>query len=192
MSAELKFLREFLKNPTTVGAIAPSSSALASMMLEVTELSSRTTIVEFGPGTGAFTKGINDRLRPDQRYLGIEQNGQFVTLLAQQFPQLTFACGSVEDLPEIAAKFGITSIDAIICGLPWASLPLATQRKTFDAMRALMSKSSVFSTFAYLQGLVLPNARVLRARLHGEFSSVVCSPIVWWNLPPAFIYTCHY
>jgi phosphatidylethanolamine/phosphatidyl-N-methylethanolamine N-methyltransferase len=48
----------------------------------------------------------------------------------------------------------------------------------------------VFSTFAYLQGLVLPNARALRERLDAEFSNVTRSPIVWRNLPPAFVYVC--
>jgi phosphatidylethanolamine/phosphatidyl-N-methylethanolamine N-methyltransferase len=185
-----QFVQEFLKDPRSIGAIAPSSSALAQTMLTAADLGTRTTIVEFGPGTGAFTKGISAQLRPDQRYVGIEQNAGFATALAEKFPHLTFVCGSVEDLREIAARSGIFTIDAIVCGLPWASLPLTTQAKTFDAMRMLMSKNSVFATFAYLQGLLLPNARALRARLDAEFSNVTSSPIIWRNLPPAFVYKC--
>ena len=185
-----QFVREFLRDPRSIGAIAPSSSALAQTMLAAAELSSRTTIFEFGPGTGAFTKSISAQLRPDQRYVGIERNAHFTTLLAAKYPRLTFVCGSVEDLQEIAAGLGVSAIDAIISGLPWASLPLATQTKTFDAMRALMPANSVFATFAYLQGLLLPNARALRARLDAEFSNVTSGPIVWRNMPPAVIYKC--
>jgi phosphatidylethanolamine/phosphatidyl-N-methylethanolamine N-methyltransferase len=184
------FVREFLRDPRSIGAIAPSSSALAQAMSTAADLSSRTTIFEFGPGTGAFTRSISAQLRPDQRYVGIEQNARFASLLADKFPHMTFVCGSVENLQDIAERVGVSAIDAIICGLPWASLPLVTQTRTFEAMRALMPANSVFATFAYLQGLLLPNARALRARLDAEFSNVTSSPVVWRNLPPAFIYKC--
>ena len=74
--------------------------------------------------------------------------------------------------------------------LPWASLPLRVQDNAFRAMSQLMHDHSVFCTFAYLQGLVLPGAQALRAGLRKEFRSVTYSRIVWCNFPPAFVYIC--
>ena len=47
-----------------------------------------------------------------------------------------------------------------------------------------------FATFAYLHALCLPNARRFRKRLESVFTKVELSPVVWMNLPPAFVYRC--
>ena len=52
------FLRQFVQSPRTVGAVLPSSPALARAMLAPIDFASARTIVEFGPGTGAFTREI--------------------------------------------------------------------------------------------------------------------------------------
>lgn len=186
----LPFVAEFLKHPRSVGAVAPSSRFLALTMLAAADLKRCRAILEFGPGTGAFTKYIFEQLCPDQRYVGIEQNKQFTVLLRQRFPHLTFVNDSVENLQAISTELKIRSIDAIVCGLPWASLPLHVQDNAFKAMRGLMHADSVFCTFAYIQSLILPAAHVLRARLRTEFASVSQSQIVWRNFPPAFVYVC--
>jgi phospholipid N-methyltransferase len=150
----------------------------------------RRSIVEFGPGTGAFTKYISDQLRPDQRYIGIEQNRRFAELLRRKFPHLIFVNRSVEDLRHIAADLNLGTIDAIISGLPWASLPTQVQENAFKTMRGLVGSDLVFCTFAYLHALALPGARILRARLRAEFREVSWSPIVWRNFPPALVCVC--
>jgi phosphatidylethanolamine/phosphatidyl-N-methylethanolamine N-methyltransferase len=186
----LIFVSQFLRSPHSVGALAPSSCFLARTILAAADLKERRVIVEFGPGTGAFTKHICAQLGPDQRYVGIEQNYRFARLLRLRYPHLTFVNDSVEELERIGADLALGCIDAIICGLPWASLPMHVQEKTFTAMRSLIGVNSVFCTFAYLQGLVLPGAGILRRRLKAEFREVSCSPPVWRNLPPAIVYAC--
>src|SRR5579883_2753644 len=98
MTRATTFLRQFVRSPRTVGAILPSSPALAEAMLAPIDFGRARTIVEFGPGTGAFTRAIASRLASDARYLGIELNAAFVSTLRQEFPQLDFVHGSVTDL----------------------------------------------------------------------------------------------
>jgi phosphatidylethanolamine/phosphatidyl-N-methylethanolamine N-methyltransferase len=190
LAAERNFLAEFLKHPRSVGAIAPSSRFLAKAICDAAELTKRSVVVEFGPGTGAFTSRIASTLNETQRYIGIEINRYFFEELQREFPQLTFSCTSVEKLVDVMDTAGIASIDAIICGLPWASLPIEVQTTTFRAMRAFMREGAVFCTFAYVQGVILPAARTLRKRLSAEFSDITCTPIIWRNFPPAFVYVC--
>jgi phosphatidylethanolamine/phosphatidyl-N-methylethanolamine N-methyltransferase len=184
------FFRQFLRSPKTVGAVLPSSRALADVMLAPIDFASARAIVEFGPGTGAFTREIARRLAADCRYLGIELNPHFVHELRRQFPRLSFVHGSVADLTAILADHRIDGVDAIVCGLPWATLPLSLQETVFGAMRAALKPAALFVAFGYLQGLVLPGARALRRRLRREFAEVRQTSPVWGNVPPAFAYIC--
>ena len=184
------FLRQFVQSPRTVGAVLPSSAALAHAMLAPIDFGSARTIVEFGPGTGAFTREIAARLAPGCHYLGIELNPEFVRALAAEFPRLTFVHGSVADLTQVLAAHGIDAIDAIVCGLPWATLPIALQETVFAAIDRALVPGGLFVTFGYLQSLVLPGAWALRRRLRRGFAEVGHTRIVWRNVPPAFAYIC--
>ena len=49
------FFLEYLRHPSTIGAVAPSSRWLARKMIEAIRFNRCKCIVEYGPGTGAFT-----------------------------------------------------------------------------------------------------------------------------------------
>ncbi len=127
---------------------------------------------------------------PGCRYLGIDLNLRFVQGLAREFPRLAFVQGNVTDLGEILAQHRIGTVDAIVCGLPWATLPVSLQETVFSAMRTALRPQGLFVTFGYLQSLVLPGAQALRRRLRGEFAHVRRTSLVWGNVPPAFAYIC--
>ena len=60
--AHFRFLKSYLSTPGNVGAVAPSSPYLARRMIEELDLEGADTVVELGPGTGAFTGFILDGL----------------------------------------------------------------------------------------------------------------------------------
>ena len=52
----LRFLRAWIANPIEIGAVIPSSRALAELI--TSEISPETGhVIELGPGTGVFTAG---------------------------------------------------------------------------------------------------------------------------------------
>ncbi len=187
----LKFLTQFRRAPRSVGAIVPSSGALAEAMIAPIDFAKASTIVEFGPGTGVMTTAIQKRLKPGTHYVGLEINAEFYRTLTLRFPNLRFFNSGAQDVTEILAALGIDSCDAIVCGLPWASLPIELQNRIMAGMLQVLRPGGVFVTFAYLQGLVLPAAGALRRRLKAEFSRVETTKIVWGNVPPAFAYVCY-
>ncbi|HLY57308.1 MAG TPA: methyltransferase [Stellaceae bacterium] len=187
---EITFLSQFWKSPRSIGAVVPSSSGLSRTMLGHIDFDNLHAIVEFGPGTGAFTKDIARKLRPGQRYIGIEINRTFCAQLVERFPGLHFVNDSVVRLEGILADAGIGEIDAVVCGLPWASLPISDQARIMDAMLRRLPPGGVFVSFAYPSALALPGAQALRRRLKASFSRVTTTRIVWWNFPPAFAYVC--
>jgi phosphatidylethanolamine/phosphatidyl-N-methylethanolamine N-methyltransferase len=184
------FFREFVRQPGRIGAIAASSSYLAREMVDWFDWPHIRTVVELGPGTGAFTQAVLSRKTAGTRFFAVELNNHFVDLMRQKFSDVAIYHRSAIDIPNICCEEGIDQIDAIVCGLPWASFPDRLQIQIIDAVTRVLGPTSQFATFAYLQGLLLPAGQRFRRRLEKSFGQVNRSRIVWRNLPPAFIYRC--
>ncbi len=184
------FLGEFLSHPMTTGAIAPSSTFLAKTITGWADIPNARFVLEYGPGTGIFTDYITLRLAPGARFAAIEINSRLAELFRHRHPGLTLIEDSVANVSEICGRLGFESVDCIICGLPWASFPEASQVLCMDAMMKVLKPGGQFVTFAYLQGLLLPTGRRFARLLPRYFSHVSKSRTVWLNMPPAFVYQC--
>lgn len=190
MHSSLTFLREFLRSPATVGAVAPSSPALARQMVLQADVSSAAAIVEFGPGTGAFTRAILASAAPTAAFLAIERNPTLARILQEELPGVRVHHDSVENLGAILGEAGIAKVDCILSGLPWAAFSEELQDRLLDEVCSTLAPGGRFVTFAYLQGLLLPAGRRFARKIRGRFGRVTKSPVVWRNLPPAFVYRC--
>lgn len=186
----LRFIAGFLRAPLSVGALGPSSQVLAEAMVHGFDLASCASVVELGPGTGAFTGRILAGIGKATTFLAIERDPIFARGLQGRYPGVVVYNDSAEKLAAYLARHGSNKVDYIVSGLPWASLPLRVQEDVFEAILASLAPDGVFSTFAYLHACWLPNAKRFRERLQGRFSSVEKSSVVWGNLPPAFVYRC--
>jgi phosphatidylethanolamine/phosphatidyl-N-methylethanolamine N-methyltransferase len=185
----LSFLREFVCNPLTVGAIAPSSPNLARAMLHNLTLNGEDTVLELGPGTGAFTSFIRAALPNPQHYLGIELEPRFVLLLKKEFPDLHFIQGNAEHAVQLYQQTPLKLPSVIISGLPFASFRRQTQDKIIDNMGELMSSGSVFRTFQYVHAYALPSAVRFRHAMDDLFFSHHRSQVMFNNIPPAYVLT---
>ena len=181
------FFRRFLRSPRTVGAIAPSSRFLARAMAATVELRGEGRVVEFGPGTGAFTGHLSARLPHGGRYLGIERDPAFVSALEARFPALSFSCASVEELLDLAGSRGLLPIDAIVSGLPFASLPEKTTLPILEAAHSALRPEGTFATFQYVHAYPLPAARAFRREMRRLFGEPAGRRLVLPNIPPAFV-----
>lgn len=190
MGERTTFLRNFLRHPTQVGAVAPSSPALVATMVEWFDWQQARAVVEFGPGTGVFTAVIVQRLHPQARFFAIERSPELAAATRRRCPQVCVVQDSVTNVAELCRQQSIAQVDAIVCGLPWASFPEALQAEITEAMLEVLAPGGQFATFAYWQGMLLPAAWRFSRRLHRTFSSVQRSRTVWRNLPPAFVYRC--
>ncbi len=188
--AHLKFLALFLHQPLATGAIAPSSRWLASKMVEGMGLENADVVVELGPGTGAFTGTIQRRLRPGALFVAVEINSQVIEGLEREFPGVRILHASAEDLPQCLAQCGQTSANCILSGLPWAGFSRDLQDRLMGAVLKSLAPGGRFATFAYPHGTLLPAGRRFRGLLDANFARVTTSPVVWRNLPPAFVYRC--
>lgn len=187
-----QFLVEFARNPKTIGAVASSSSALAREIVSDLGIRDAKLVVEYGPGTGAFTGRIEGMLSSDADFLAIERNERMLQSLRRRHPDTPVVHDSIANAPDILASHGHEpgTVDAIVSGLPWAAFDDALQDRLLDATAEILADGGSFATFAYIHGLLLPAGRRFRRKLESRFRTVTRSPIVWKNLPPAFVYRC--
>jgi phosphatidylethanolamine/phosphatidyl-N-methylethanolamine N-methyltransferase len=178
----------FLRSPRTVGAIAPSSRALARRMVRGLE-SGPVRVVELGPGTGAFTGAIVERLGGTGRLVTIDIEPVFVSAIQQRWPSVECVCASAERLAAIAADRGLIPIDHIISGLPFASLPGSTTRQILDGIAETLRPGGTFTTFQYVHAYLLPTAIAFRRELSERLGSPAEVALVLRNVPPAFVLT---
>jgi len=184
------FLLQFLRHPSQTGAVLPSSGYLAAAMVDWLDLGAARSVLEYGPGTGPFTPHILQRVRKDCRFLAIERNGALAQEFRSRLPQVELIQDSVENVRAICDNAGISSVDCIVCGLPWAAFPEDLQKRVLDSMMTVLRPGGQFVTFAYLHGLPLPAGRRFANRLPKYFGEVGRSRTVWMNLPPALVYRC--
>jgi phospholipid N-methyltransferase len=173
-----------------VGAIAPSSRRLARAIVDDLGLGAAGAVLEYGPGTGAFTEFILRRLKPEARFAAIELNPEFASIFKARYPGVPLFQDSVANARSICDGAGIRSVDCIVSGLPWAAFSQSMQVEYLDEMMRVLKPGGRFVTFAYVHGLALPPAKRFATLLPNYFESVLKSSVVWLNLPPAFVYRC--
>ena len=185
-----KLYKNFIRDPRTTGIVVPSSRHLAHEMTSGVGIENASSIIEIGPGTGSFTSLIRERMRPGTRYFAVEINRELCDSFALRFPDMKIFNRDAAHLREIMDGEGMSHADLIVSGLPWASLPLSVQDNVLNAISSTMSPHGCFTTYAYIQGFMLPAAHRFRNRLKDHFRHISTSRVVWRNLPPAFAYRC--
>src|SRR5437773_6953190 len=118
MAERLRFLGAFLREPARVGSFAPSSPALAQAMLFGCDLRCAKTVVEFGPGTGAFTRLILERIGRHTAFFALELDDKHVRGLRLRFPAVSIYHDSADKIQKYLAHHRRTKADYIISGLP--------------------------------------------------------------------------
>ncbi len=192
-AAGASFLVEYVRNPTQIGALAPSSSALARRMLRDVDLTSAKLVLEYGPGTGAFTSEILRRLSPEAVFIAIELSPRFAGVVRAKHPELRVRERSVAEVESVLRDEGLPdreSVDVIVSGLPWASFPEKLQHDCLSAAVRVLRPGGVFVTFGYHLSSLLPAARRFASSLPTHFADVSRSETVWRNFPPAFVLRC--
>ena len=147
-------------------------------------------IVELGPGTGVITREIVRCMSPNAKLIAIELDQTLCEHLRKAFPEVTVCNDSAAGIGEILARHSLPNPDAVISGLPWANFSSRLQRNILDAVAEHIAPGGYFTTFAYLQGLMFPYGQRFRRLLGEVFREVEISPVVWKNIPPAFVYRC--
>ncbi|WP_425671382.1 class I SAM-dependent methyltransferase [Bacillus subtilis] len=180
----LLFLFQYIVNPRTVGAILPSSRYLGDKMVDGIDFKKAAYIVEYGPGTGVFTKKLLEKRRPETTILLVEQNEEFYLLLKETFKDeknVFIVNGSAEKSSQYAKDYGMPYIDYVISGLPFASLPKTVSANILLDTAKILKRDGEFITFQYT---------TLKKPFFEQFFTKIDVKRELRNVPPAYVFSC--
>ncbi|GAA3358579.1 class I SAM-dependent methyltransferase [Saccharopolyspora gregorii] len=183
----VEFLREFVKSPATTAAVGPSSRHLARDMVAPIPATGDPVVVELGPGTGAFTEAIQQRLGGRGTHLAVELNQRWAESLSARFPEVDVECADARALPRLLAERGVRA-DVVVSGLPWAAHAPQGGVPLIRLIADSLTEQGAFTQFAYTWTRWAAPARRQHADLRATFEETVLSRTVWRNVPPALVY----
>ncbi len=175
------FLSRWAKAPGRMGAVAPSSRALAlAMAAEIPDDKSDCPIIELGGGTGSITNGLLESGIAPSRLVVIERDRHLASLLRQRFKGVEVICGDAGQLPELLARHGITRVAAVVSGLPLLLFPRDLLDQIVDGCFTVLGPTSPLIQFTYGHASPLPPESFGLTARRG--------PKVWLNIPPATVW----
>jgi phospholipid N-methyltransferase len=172
----LLFIREAVCHPRSVGALIPSSPALAKRMAgEVPDLPGA-SVIELGAGTGVVTESLLKQGLPPSHLLAVERSPALAEMLQQKFPAIRVVCGDAGDLTEILQQAGVQGRrHDVVSSLPLKSLPADSVHRIRTAIGNVLAAGGIWIQFTYslARAPAPPGFLLLR------------SSVVWANMPPA-------
>jgi len=204
------FLTQFLRNQQTTGSLVPSGRALAKALCRHVGQGTRPqTILEAGPGTGAVTSHIVERLREEDCLSMVELNPTFAAHLRAlfdtkpAFKHVASRCriveGSVKELGPDGPDGKEAQFDLVISGLPLNNFSSDHVNDILQAYSRLLKPGGVLSFFQYI--LIRPAKMAVSTGAERDRLKSVGAAIdgvlgerefarewVWPNVPPAWVH----
>ena len=173
-----RFLLRYLRSPALIGAVAPSSAALARTMSRHAQ--GYAHILEFGAGTGTITQQL--ALDHGERCLTVfELDPRLARALARRYPHVPVWDGCLHDRADIV--LGQPAECVAVSSLPFRSLPASVREPTIEVVEAFLNAYPQRRLVQYTYGLRAPfdvsTPRLAWTR-HDR---------VWTNVPPASVWT---
>jgi phospholipid N-methyltransferase len=178
----LEFLRGFLRNPSQVGSVVPSSHRLEQRLVRSAGIAQARTVVELGPGTGGTTAAFLLAMPASARLLAVELDPLFHQHLRQSLPdpRLLLELGSAERLAEFLAARRLPAPDAIVSGIPFSTMPAEVSDRIAAAIAHVLRPGGRFVAYQ------------VRAHVAGYVSPYLGAPEKRWevvNVPPVRVFT---
>lgn len=180
LDRQRRFLGTLVREPLSVGAVAPSSRRLAGHM--VADIVPGSRVIELGAGTGAVTRAILDSGVTAADLLVIEQNEAFSEMLRKRFPGIEVVTGNAIGLNRYARTLSGPA-DFVVSGLPLLLFSPGRKLRLLHQVFSVLTEDGAFHQFTY--GGRCPVERAVLRRVGLEADLLRFTPI---NMPPAFVY----
>ena len=175
----LRFLRALMARPKNIGAIVPSSRALARAIAAQTDPGRPGPVLELGPGTGVITEALLERGVAAERLTLVEYDADMAQSLARRFQGVAVIQGDAFDLNRTLGPRAEENFSAIVSGLPLLNFPFPRRHSFVEAVCRLLSPGAPFVQFSY--GVNPPVAAP-------PGFGVSRAALIWANLPPARVW----
>ncbi len=144
----LRVLRAWLKQPSQVATVCPSSPQLLRVLAERACVRDAQRVIELGPGEGGTTVALLREMGPQSRLLAIEKTCELAESLdAIEDPRLIAHCGDAVDLSVIANRYGLDAVDVLVSGIPFSILPEAVAEQIVEAIDQVLRPGGTFIAY---------------------------------------------
>jgi phosphatidylethanolamine/phosphatidyl-N-methylethanolamine N-methyltransferase len=178
LADNLRFLKALVTRPRTVGAVIPSSPALARAMARQIDPAAG-PVLEIGPGTGVISEAILERGVTPGRLTLVEYDEEMARHLAARFPRVSVIQGDAFDLDHTLRGHGGMPFGAIVSSLPLLNHPMARRLAYMEALTRRLAPSAPLIQFSY--GAHAP-------AVPPPGFSVVRTAQIWANIPPTKVW----
>lgn len=177
----ITFIREWLRSPRSVAAIAPSGRALASLITK--EISAKSgPVIELGPGTGAFTQALLERGVRQQDLTLVEYGSDFARLLQSRFPHARVLWMDAAWLDRHRLFEG-APVGAVVSGLGFLNMSQKEIGAILMGAFGYLRPDGAFYLFTYGPRCSVSDATLAELYLHAT-----CIGKTFRNIPPASVY----
>jgi len=176
----LTYLKNFIKDKN-VASITPTSPFGVRKVCEKIDFKKRNVIVEFGPGSGVFSKYLLRKMTRDSKLILIELNKNFVTILQNKVrdQRVNIINDNAENVLNIIDSADEPGADYIISGIPFSFIPFNAKNSILNNTYTALKNGGKF--------LVYQHSNHLKDYLKRHFDMVRIEYEIR-NIPPLCIY----
>lgn len=147
-SENFVFLKRLLKNPKSLGAVAPSSRRLGDFIARsLSNFPKDSLIVELGAGTGSLTRSLLEA--GYSKLTLIEMDGYFAKFLRFHFPSLSVIEGDASSLQTLLPSDLLGKVDVVLSGIPMMNLNQSQQKSIIQSSFEILRPGGSFVQFTY-------------------------------------------
>ena len=179
----LRFFHLWLQNPTSIGAVAPSSKNLGAAMAAEIDPRAPGAVVELGGGTGSITAALLQHGVAPGDLIVIEREEALCKIIAQRFPEVRVIQGDARKLARLLRDAGVGPVKAIVSGLPLLSLSKQVEFEILQQCFKVLPVDGFMVQFTYMPRPPVGRAIAARLDLFSNRTAWVLD-----NLPPAAVW----
>jgi len=175
-----RYLALFVKRPTEVATLVPSSRFLTRKLSEDPGFKHARHVVELGPGDGSTTRALLAAMQPEARLLAIELVAELVDVLQTiDDKRCIVEHADANELHALMRRHDMQQADVIVSGIPFSNLAPEQAAQIIDAIYRALTPGGVFVAYQFRDQI-----NGLAERRFGD--PEIC--FVPWNIPPVSIY----
>ena len=183
MKDVLAIWTELIRNPRSLGTVAPSSAWLGKHLVTCSNITHKMNVVEIGAGTGPLTQEII-KVVPLTQFWAFEPNSNLAEKLREKHSGICVYENTANELPKIQERDGLPKADRILCSLPWSVFTEDMMVESLTGISEGLHKDGTFLTLVYAHAKYMPASGRLQNALSKIYQNVHFSDIEWRNIPP--------
>jgi len=176
---QVSFFKNFLGD-RNVASVMPSSLFAVRRVCNKIDFDKKVTVVEYGAGSGVFSRFILEKMNPQSKLILIETNKNFVSSLREiNDPRVLVFNDSAENVGKILDECNLKDVDYVVSGIPFSFLDKDLKARIIRGTHDSLSTGGKFLVYQF--------SNHVRKHLKQSFNKTNTS-FELFNIPPLFIF----